>query len=164
MDVRAAIRNFITDDLLFVDESDRLDDNISLTSSGMLDSTGIIELVTFIESQFGVQVSDEEMLALFAWAPPTVRRRILRHAVEDRPRRPPLTGEDLLELGLAGPAVGRALARIRSAFLDGAVKNREDALALARELGRGRSAGTTRGRHSARTQRGPTPQGPRGGA
>jgi tRNA nucleotidyltransferase (CCA-adding enzyme) len=108
-------------------------------------------------------VSDEAMLALFALAPPTVRRRILRHAVEDRPRRPPVTGEDLLALGLAGPAVGRALARIRSAFLDGAVKTREDALALARELGRGRSAGASRGRRSARAQRGSTPPCPRGG-
>jgi tRNA nucleotidyltransferase (CCA-adding enzyme) len=85
-------------------------------------------------------VADEQMLALFAWAAPTLRRRILRHAVEDRPRRLPVNGEDLLALGLAGPAVGRALARIRSAYLDGAVKTREDALALARELGRRRSA------------------------
>ncbi len=81
-------------------------------------------------------LTEEETLALFAWAAPTVRRRILRHAVEDRPRRLPVTGEDLVALGLTGPAVGRALGRIRSAFLDGAVRTREDALALARELGR----------------------------
>ena len=62
MNVRTAIRNFITEDLLFGDESNRLDDNVSLTSSGMLDSTGVIELVTFIESKFGVQIADEEML------------------------------------------------------------------------------------------------------
>jgi acyl carrier protein len=62
MDVRAAIRRFIMEDLLFGDESNRLDDNVSLTSSGMLDSTGMIELVTFIESQFGLQIADEEML------------------------------------------------------------------------------------------------------
>jgi len=62
MDVRSTIRNFITEDLLFGDESHKLDDNISLTSSGMLDSTGMIELVTFIESQFGLQIADEEMV------------------------------------------------------------------------------------------------------
>jgi acyl carrier protein len=62
MNVRTAIRNFITEDLLFGDESNRLDDSVSLTSSGMLDSTGMIELVTFIESKFGVQIADEEML------------------------------------------------------------------------------------------------------
>jgi len=62
MDVRAAIRQFIAEDLLFGDESNRPDDDLSLTSSGVLDSTGMIELVTFIESKFGVQVADDEML------------------------------------------------------------------------------------------------------
>jgi tRNA nucleotidyltransferase (CCA-adding enzyme) len=103
-------------------------------------------------------VSDEQMLALSAWAAPTVRRRILRHAVEDRPRRLPVNGEDLLALGLAGPAVGTALARIRSAYLDGAVKTREDALALARELGRRRSAAIPP-RPSRRSRSGATPRG-----
>ena len=32
------------------------------------------------------------------------------------------TGSDLLEVGLAGPAVGRALRRIRTAYLDGALR------------------------------------------
>ena len=41
-----------------------------------------------------------------------------------------------VDLGLTGPAVGRVLARIRSAYLDGAVANREEAMALARELER----------------------------
>jgi predicted translin family RNA/ssDNA-binding protein len=39
-------------------------------------------------------------------------------------------------LGLDGPAVGRALARIRAAHLDRAVRTREEALALAREIAR----------------------------
>jgi hypothetical protein len=82
----------------------------------------------------------EEALALYAWAPPAMRRRIVRHALEDRPRRAPLTGEDLVALGLAGPAIGRALARIRIAYLDGAVKDREDALTLAREMVRRRAS------------------------
>jgi len=37
--------------------------------------------------------------------------------------------DDLIALGLEGPAVGRALARIRAAYLDGAVRDREQALA-----------------------------------
>jgi len=83
--------------------------------------------------------SDEERLhALHAWAPPAMRRRVARWAAEDRSRRPPVSGHDLVGLGLSGPAVGRALRRIRSAFLDGALSSREEALALARELSRGR--------------------------
>ncbi len=82
---------------------------------------------------------DEEALhALHACAAPALRRRIARYAGEDRGRRTPVNGDDLLGVGLAGPAIGRALARIRAAHLDGAVKTREEALALARELVRRR--------------------------
>ncbi|HEY5658881.1 MAG TPA: hypothetical protein VIY27_13915, partial [Myxococcota bacterium] len=87
-------------------------------------------------------LAEEELYAYYAWAPPAVRRRIVRYAVEDRPRRPPVGGSDLTALGLSGPAVGRALARVRSAFLDGTVRSREEALALAREVGRDRGAGS----------------------
>jgi tRNA nucleotidyltransferase (CCA-adding enzyme) len=84
-------------------------------------------------------VEDERLLALTAWAPAPVARRIARWAREDRGRRPPLSGADLVALGLAGPDVGRALARVRAAWLDGAVKSRDEALALARELAHRRS-------------------------
>jgi hypothetical protein len=79
---------------------------------------------------------DEDSLhALWAAAPPADRRRVARFAAEDRQRRAPVTGSDLLPLGLSGPELGRALARIRAAFLDGGVRTREEAIALARELG-----------------------------
>jgi tRNA nucleotidyltransferase (CCA-adding enzyme) len=78
---------------------------------------------------------DEESLhALYASAPPPLRLRIARYANEDRPRRPPISGDDLIALGLSGPAIGRGLSRIRVAFLDGALSTREEALALAEEI------------------------------
>lgn len=78
---------------------------------------------------------DEEMLlALYASANPSIRRRIVRWASEDRVRRTPIAGSDLIELGLEGPAVGRALARVRAAWLDSTITSRQEALALAREL------------------------------
>ena len=79
---------------------------------------------------------EEELHAVYAWAPPPLRRRIVRYAAEDRQRRPPVNGSDLTAEGLSGPAVGRALARIRASFLDGGLRSREEALALAREVGR----------------------------
>jgi len=96
------------------------------------------------------EVDEERLFALYAWAPPTLRRRIVRWAAEDRARRVPVSGEDLLEIGLSGPAVGRALARIRAAFLDAAVANREEALALARELARRKGAAGARRRRPSR--------------
>jgi tRNA nucleotidyltransferase (CCA-adding enzyme) len=80
------------------------------------------------------QLDEEDLHALFATATPALRRRIARYAAEDRSRRAPVTGDDLMAVGLEGPAVGRALARIRAAYLDGAVNDREEALALAQEL------------------------------
>ena len=79
-------------------------------------------------------IDEERLHALFASCEPRVRRRLVRWAAEDRDRRIPVTGRDLTNAGISGPAVGRALARIRSAYLDGAVANREEGLALAREL------------------------------
>ena len=80
--------------------------------------------------------TEETVQALYALADPAVRRRILRWGAEDRRRRAPVTGADLVETGLAGPEIGRALARIRAGFLDGEIANREEALALAQEMGR----------------------------
>ena len=83
-------------------------------------------------------IDEEQLVALCVSAPPAIRRRVERWAAEDRSRRAPVGGGDLEEIGLSGPALGRALGRIRAAYLDGGLANREEALALARELARGR--------------------------
>lgn len=80
-------------------------------------------------------LDDEALVAIALSAEPTLRRRIQRWLAEDRGRRPPVNGADLVAAGLSGPAVGAALARIRLAWLDGALRTRDEALALAREVG-----------------------------
>jgi len=92
------------------------------------------------------QLDEENLHALHASVPPPMRRRIVRYAAEDRSRRAPLNGDDLMALGLTGPAVGRALSRIRAAYLDGVVKDRAEALALAHELSRRRARAVSRGK------------------
>jgi len=106
-------------------------------------------------------IPDEELLALHAWAPPAVARRVVRWAREDRRRRLPLDGRDLVEAGLSGPALGRALSRVRTAFLDGEVTSREEALALAAELARrqGRSKAVRARRDRGRARRMSEPDG-----
>jgi tRNA nucleotidyltransferase (CCA-adding enzyme) len=81
-------------------------------------------------------LSEEELFAIYASAPTAMRRRVVRYASDDRHRRLPITGDDLVAAGLSGPHLGRALARIRAAFLDGALRSREEALALAQEVAR----------------------------
>jgi tRNA nucleotidyltransferase (CCA-adding enzyme) len=89
------------------------------------------------------RVGDEEVLAIHAGAPVALRRRIERWAREDRAAELPVNGDDLLALGLGGPALGRALGRLREAWLDRSAVSREDLLALGRELAR-RAAGRAR--------------------
>lgn len=70
---------------------------------------------------------------LMYWAtllPPSGRRLIARHVLEWTPLRALLTGHDLQELGLSGPAVGEMLTRLRLARMDGEVEGREDELAF----------------------------------
>ncbi|MBM4384609.1 MAG: CCA tRNA nucleotidyltransferase [Deltaproteobacteria bacterium] len=88
----------------------------------------------------------EELAALRAWAPAPLRARIDRHASVDRHVALPVGGDDLVALGLAGPEVGRAIARIRAAVLDREVTTRGEALLLAREVAAGarRAAASTR--------------------
>jgi tRNA nucleotidyltransferase (CCA-adding enzyme) len=79
----------------------------------------------------------EELAALHAWAPAPLRARIERHASVDRQVLLPVTGDDLVAIGLAGPELGRALAHIRAAVLDRQLRTRDEALLLAREVAAG---------------------------
>lgn len=91
-----------------------------------------------------IELGEEALQAIFALADVAIRRRILRWGAEDRRRRAPVVGTDLTELGIQGPDVGRGLARIRAAFLDGEIANREEALVLALELTRRRARAADR--------------------
>ena len=94
-------------------------------------------------------ISEENLHALHAAADPAVRKKVSRWAAEDRSEKIPVTGSDLLKLGLEGAALGQVLARLRAGFLDGELMNREEGLALAHELLRRRSSQGISGAKSA---------------
>jgi acyl carrier protein len=58
------LRTFIVDNFLFGEESEAsvLTDDDSLLELGIIDSTGILELVGFLEQHFGILVDDEELV------------------------------------------------------------------------------------------------------
>ena len=99
------------------------------------------------------ELAEESLQAVFALADVAIRRRILRWGAEDKRRRAPVVGTDLTELGISGPDVGRGLARIRAAFLDGEIANREEALVLALELARRSARAPGRRRSSKRVSK-----------
>jgi acyl carrier protein len=55
------IRAFILENFLFGDEED-LEENTSFLENGIIDSTGILELVAFIEETFEIIVKDEDLI------------------------------------------------------------------------------------------------------
>ena len=56
------IREFIGENFLFGEDPNRLAGDDSLVENGVIDSTGVMELVTFLESSFEVKVKDEELV------------------------------------------------------------------------------------------------------
>lgn len=58
--VRSQIREFVVRNFLFGDAARLPDDADSLLAAGVVDSTGVLELVDFLETDLGVQVADDE--------------------------------------------------------------------------------------------------------
>ena len=58
---KTKIREFIIENFLFGND-DGLKDDTSFLEEGIIDSTGVLELVTFLEETFSIQVEDEELI------------------------------------------------------------------------------------------------------
>ena len=61
VELQEQIRSFIAERFLF-DKGAPIDAGQSLMKAGILDSTGAMELVMFLESSFGIKVEDAEIV------------------------------------------------------------------------------------------------------
>ncbi len=61
MEIENSIRQFIVKNLYFA-EDDFIPDDASFLETGVVDSMGVMELVAFVQSQFGVEVTQEEIV------------------------------------------------------------------------------------------------------
>lgn len=61
MDIKNKIKTFIVENFLF-GKDEGLEDETSFLDEGIIDSTGILELVSFMEEEFHVKVEDEELI------------------------------------------------------------------------------------------------------
>ena len=61
-DISLAVRRFIGENFLFRDDGDAITHDASLLDAGIIDSTRILELVQFLETEFGIEVPDHEVL------------------------------------------------------------------------------------------------------
>ena len=59
-EIKLKVRNFVVENFLF-GNANGLEDDTSFLEAGILDSTGVLEVVAFLEQQFGVRVDDDEL-------------------------------------------------------------------------------------------------------
>ncbi|WP_349367377.1 acyl carrier protein [Salinarimonas sp.] len=62
MTIETQIRGFIAENFLFTDDASGLDAEASLLEQGLIDSTGVLELVAFLEDRLGLSVADAEIV------------------------------------------------------------------------------------------------------
>jgi len=61
MNIADMVREFIIEEILF-GESEKLADDMSFYETGIIDSTGILEIISFIEKTFNIDVEDDELI------------------------------------------------------------------------------------------------------
>ena len=56
------LRNYILENFLFTDDPSELEDDDSFMEKGIIDSTGILEVIEFLESESDIKIEDEDMV------------------------------------------------------------------------------------------------------
>jgi acyl carrier protein len=60
--IEIQVRGYILENLLFSSDAAELPNDASLLERGVIDSTGVLEIILFLEGEFGIQVKASEML------------------------------------------------------------------------------------------------------
>ena len=60
--IEADVRQFVEDNFLFGRKGAELKGDESMLEQGLIDSTGVLELVSFIEDKFKVSVADDDLV------------------------------------------------------------------------------------------------------
>ncbi|MEZ5287554.1 MAG: acyl carrier protein [Vicinamibacterales bacterium] len=60
--ITSEIKGFIVSNFLFGQDGDSVAEDQSFLESGIIDSTGLLELVSFVEQRYGITISDRELV------------------------------------------------------------------------------------------------------
>lgn len=60
--IESRVRAYVVDRFLFGKGSDKLGTEDSFLEKGLIDSTGILEVVMFLEEHFAIKVQDEDLV------------------------------------------------------------------------------------------------------
>jgi len=61
-EIKSSVRNFIVSNFLFGANGDSFTDQDSFLNKGIMDSTGILELIQFLEVNYQIKVEETETL------------------------------------------------------------------------------------------------------
>jgi acyl carrier protein len=61
-EIRDELRGFITGSIMYGHSTEFLADDASFLENGVIDSTGVLELIGYLETRFGITVEDEELV------------------------------------------------------------------------------------------------------
>jgi acyl carrier protein len=62
MSSKSEIKQFILGNYLFTNDESALADDDSLLQKGIVDSTGMLELIMHLEEKYGIKVAEDEMV------------------------------------------------------------------------------------------------------
>ena len=62
MDIEQSLKKYIAHELMFEEDETRLSSDVHLLEQGIIDSMHLLQLIQFIEEQFSVTVSDEDLV------------------------------------------------------------------------------------------------------
>ena len=61
-DIIASIKTFIIDNFMFGNKSEEINPEDSFMESGIIDSTGILELIEYVEETYEISIEDDELV------------------------------------------------------------------------------------------------------
>jgi acyl carrier protein len=81
INMKSKIRQFIVDNFLFGSEEETFGDDDSFLEKGIIDSTGVLELIEYIEENFSIKIEDDELVPENLDSLTNVTTYIMRKAV-----------------------------------------------------------------------------------
>jgi len=61
MEIQNEVRDYIVEHILF-GNGELIDSDTPFQESGILDSIGFLEIITFVEEKFGIEIADDEVI------------------------------------------------------------------------------------------------------
>ncbi|MFP6640829.1 MAG: acyl carrier protein [Myxococcota bacterium] len=61
-EIQKQVREYVIENLVLGDEEDTFSDNQSFLDTGLIDSTGILEVIGYLEDEYEITIEDDEMV------------------------------------------------------------------------------------------------------